>query len=371
MKKIIFIFLLTLLLSGCSLNNKRAPEINTEIKNEYQAPSSVNLEYEDDDAKIYSFSQGLNNVDLNFDGLDDAVFVSHIIGADYYDYHVFFDRDIYSFYINNQRTEPNSDYWSLVTREIIGKKIGDFDKDFVVPEILGCNGGGLLRLAKINNVTYLLLISPVENNNKSDMNVKVEIYKLTLSGNLRGSDYIFSYVDTFISKDADCGIESIYEAEIPNIVKFVKSKSEGDNKNLTYNQLMSYGLENSDTPGYFNTEKKGKEIEWQAKISNYYSQITGIKFCVVDDEHQNVDINQPCDMFWAFADELMDADNIATNPIWDGNWVKYILNYYNVPFDENSDYFNDIYTVKGVINGIDCAPSDKCSPDIEIISINK
>ena len=55
----------------------------------------------------------------------------------------------------------------------------------------------------------------------------------------------------------------------------------------------------------------------------------------------------------------------------DGNWVKYILNYYNVPFDENSDYFNDIYTVKGVVNGIDCAPSDKCSPDIEIISINK
>jgi len=100
MKKIIFIFLLTLLLSSCSLNNKRSPEINTEIKNEYQAPSSVNLEYEDDDAKIYSFSQGLNNIDLNFDGLDDAVFVSHIIGADYYDYHVFFDRDIYSFYIN-------------------------------------------------------------------------------------------------------------------------------------------------------------------------------------------------------------------------------------------------------------------------------
>ena len=46
-----------------------------------------------DVVKIYSFSQGLNNIDLNFDGLDDAVFVSHIIGADYYDYHVVFDRD--------------------------------------------------------------------------------------------------------------------------------------------------------------------------------------------------------------------------------------------------------------------------------------
>lgn len=369
MKKIIFIFLLTLLLSGCSLNNKRAPEINTEIKNEYQAPSSVNLEYEDGEAKIYSFSQGLNNIDLNFDGLDDAVFVSHIIGADYYDYHVFFDRDIYSFYINNQRTEPNSYYWSLVTKEISDKKIGEFERDFVVPGILGCSGGGLLRLAQINNATYLLLVSSTENSR--DTSIQVKIYKLGLSGSLRGSDYIFSYVDTFISKNADCGIESIYEAETPNIVKFLKSKSEGDNKNLTYNQLMSYKLEKSDTPGYFNTEKKGKEIEWQAKISDYYSQITGIKFCVIDEEHQNVDINQPCDMFWAFADELMDADNVAINPDWDENWVKYILNYYNVPFDENSDYFDDIYTVKGFVNGIDCAPSDKCSPDIEIISINK
>ena len=55
---------------------------------------------------------------------------------------------------------------------------------------------------------------------------------------------------------------------------------------------MSYKLEKSDVPGYFNTEKKGKEIEWQAKISDYYSQITGIKFCVIDDEHQNVESNK-------------------------------------------------------------------------------
>ncbi|MDD3171465.1 MAG: hypothetical protein PHO86_04005, partial [Bacilli bacterium] len=68
---------------------------------------------------------------------------------------------------------------------------------------------------------------------------------------------------------------------------------------------------------------------------------------------------------------LMDADNIVINSDWDGNWVKYILNYYNVPFDENSDYFDDIYTVRGIINGIDCAPSDKCSPDIEITKIVK
>jgi len=369
MKKIIFILLIPLLISGCSLENKKTSEVNTEIEKEYQVLSSVNAEYEDDVAKIYYFSQGLNNIDLNFDGLDDAVFVSHITGADYYDYHVFFDRDIYSFYINNKRTEPSSDYWSLVTKEIPDKKIGDFDKDFVVPEILGCNGGGLLRLAKINNTTYLLLVSPVENND--GMKIKVEIYKLGLSGEVRGSDYIFSYVDTFISKETGCGIENIYNKETPNIVEFLKLKNKEDNKSLTYNQLMSFELEKYNTPGYFRTKEEGKEIEWQAKISDHYSQITGIKFCVIDDEHQNVDISNPCDMFWSFADELMDVDDITINPDWDGNWVKYILNHYNVPFDENSNYFNDVYTVKGIINGIDCAPSDKCSPDIEIISINK
>jgi hypothetical protein len=134
---------------------------------------------------------------------------------------------------------------------------------------------------------------------------------------------------------------------------------------------MSYKLLESDTPGYFKTEQEGKNIEWKAKISKYYSQITGIKFCIVDDEHKSVDVSKSCDMFWSFADELMRADDLSVNPGWDGKWVKYILNYYNVPFDENSDYYNDIYTVKGIVNGIDCAPSDKCSPDIEIISINK
>ncbi len=140
---------------------------------------------------------------------------------------------------------------------------------------------------------------------------------------------------------------------------------------LTYNDVVKSMEKCGALNGFCETKYQGNEIEWQGKISAYHSQITGIKFCVIDDEHQDVNINKPCDMFWAFADELMDADIIAINPSWDGQWVKYILNYYNVPFDENSDYYNDVYTVNGTINGIDCAPTDKCSPDIEIINIIK
>lgn len=71
---------------------------------------------------------------------------------------------------------------------------------------------------------------------------------------------------------------------------------------LTYNELLSYKLEPSNTPGYYKTGQEGKIIEWSAKISKHYSQITGIKFCVLDNNHQNVDITKPCDMFWAFSD---------------------------------------------------------------------
>jgi len=140
---------------------------------------------------------------------------------------------------------------------------------------------------------------------------------------------------------------------------------------LSYNDVLNSKIIDGNKYDYYKSQYEGEMVEWSGKISSYYSQITGIKFCIIDDEHQNVNINKPCDMFWAFSEDLMGADDLSVNPDWDGNWVPYILNYYNVPFDENADYFNDIYIVKGIVNGIDCTPSDKCSPDIDIISIRK
>lgn len=129
---------------------------------------------------------------------------------------------------------------------------------------------------------------------------------------------------------------------------------------LTYNQVVSSKIE-SDKTAY-----DGKTIIWQGKVSNYYSQITGIKFCVIDQEHKNTDINKPCDWFWTSSDQIKDADNTAVNPSWNGDWVGYTLNYYKAGSYTNEERF---YQIEGRVNGLDCAVDDKCVPDIEIINI--
>jgi len=144
-----------------------------------------------------------------------------------------------------------------------------------------------------------------------------------------------------------------------------------DVSNLTYNQILNSKVELTNTSDYYKSKHESEVIKWQAKISAYYSQITGIKFCVVDNEHQDININKPCDLFLASSSDVMDADNTEVNPDWDGHWVDYILNYYKVPFDKNDDFYDKIYTIIGRVNGIDCAMSERCSPDIEIIDIKK
>lgn len=141
--------------------------------------------------------------------------------------------------------------------------------------------------------------------------------------------------------------------------------------NLTYNQIINSKISESKNDDYYKSNYEGKVIKWQGKISNHYSQITGIKFCVIDKEHQDININNSCDWFWAFSDNLMGADDKTINPNWDGKWVNYILNYYKVPFDKNGNFHNDTYTIRGVVNGIDCISLNQCVPDIDIISITK
>ena len=170
------------------------------------------------------------------------------------------------------------------------------------------------------------------------------------------------------------GEEDCENATSPILLKTNKVDTQNvvlDVSNLTYNQVLNSKTEPTNTPDYYKSKYESEVIKWQAKISAYYSQITGIKFCVVDNDHQNIDIDKPCDLFWAFSDDVMDADNTEVNPDWDGQWVDYILNYYKVPFDKNDDFYDKIYTIIGRVNGIDCAMSERCSLDIEIIDIKK
>jgi hypothetical protein len=140
-------------------------------------------------------------------------------------------------------------------------------------------------------------------------------------------------------------------------------------KSLSYSQVVNSKLELDKSSGIYKSRYEGRVIGWKGKISSYYSQITGIKFCVIDQYHQNVDINKPCDWFWASSENIMNGDDIATNPSWDGKWVNYILKYYKVPFDDRKQFYNDLYTVTGIVDGIDCGVDSKCVPNIKIINI--
>lgn len=363
MKNILFIIIPLLLLSGCS--NKTTPSVNVmESSITSKASSSQPILTQSDDIfKIYSFNAGGNNLDLDFDGVDDYIFVSHISGADYYDYHTNANRDIHSFYINYANPEaPNS--FNIITKEISNKKIVDFDRDFDIQEPMACNGGSILRIAQTKNETFLVIAK--ENPGEEDgakTRVLFSIYKLKLAGNLRGSDYIFSLVKDVVGESRGCRIEDLANKDIINALQKTVPQ-------LDYNQVINSKMgETKD--GYYKSNHSGRLIEWQGKISAYYSQMTGIKFCVIDKDHQNIDINKQCDWFWSFSPYLIGADDTKSNPDWDGKWVNYILNYYKVPFDENSYFYNDTYTIVGVVNGIDCISVDQCVPDINIVSITK
>lgn len=170
-------------------------------------------------------------------------------------------------------------------------------------------------------------------------------------------------------------LEFLWDREYPgdSIKSFSDEELIENNKSITslaYNQIMNSKSEHNDSSDFYKSNYDGQTIVWQGKISAYYSQITGIKFCVIDGEHQSINIDQPCDWFWAFSASVMDADDVAVNPNWDGHWVDYILNYYKVPFDKNKRFYDDVYTVTGVVYGLDCGVDDKCIPDIEIVSIS-
>lgn len=143
-------------------------------------------------------------------------------------------------------------------------------------------------------------------------------------------------------------------------------------ENITYKEVLSSKTKTTDEIGeIYKSKFDGKIVTWQGKISAYYSQSGGIKFCVVDEDHKNIDITKECDWFWAISAETSNADDYKINPSWDGNWIDYILKYYKVSFDKNKNFYNDVYIITGKIAEIDCGVIDKCAPYIDIISITK
>lgn len=183
---------------------------------------------------------------------------------------------------------------------------------------------------------------------------------------LISANYKIIIIDSAIAADLT------YKPTTRTNIKYDGVSNNGLNSEyLSYNQVFNSKIDPETSIDLHDSKYDGSVIEWKAKISAAYTQIDGIKFCVIDDEHQNIDIDKPCDWFWAFSDGLMSGNDVSVNPSWDGLWVNYTLNYYKVPFNKDSRFYDEIYTIKGIVNGIDCGLDVKCIPNIDIISITK
>lgn len=259
---------------------------------------------------------------------------------------------------------------ALLTFYLVDKDDKNINKFNAAEEIFRTTAKEGYKLLSLDRKTYILNAQPGSGACRlCDTPYIVHVNEFTRSG-------YFDITSVASEKEFLYGIDAI-DYKIPVVKEKLKRKdyfifdTSDLISNITYNQVLKSKSGLTSVPDYYKSKYEGEIIKWQGKISAHYSQITGIKFCVVDPEHQNININEPCDLFWAFSEELMGATDPKINPNWDGYWVDYILNYYKVPFNKNEYFYDKLYTVEGKINGIDCGIAEKCVPDIDIIDITK
>ena len=42
-----------------------------------------------------------------------------------------------------------------------------------------------------------------------------------------------------------------------------------------------------------------------------------------------------------------------------------------MPFDKNDYFYNELYTITGIVNGVDCGVENNCIPNLDILNIAK
>lgn len=130
------------------------------------------------------------------------------------------------------------------------------------------------------------------------------------------------------------------------------------------------GLDYNTVVNNFKKTYIGKEVSWAGKISNL-SQIDGIKFWIVDDQHRP-NATTYNDWFWALPADLPTVETTH------GKWVTYMLRRYG-NIDANSiNGDNDVFLIKGKLLFLDCdfynnTPTTPapCIPNLEVENIQK
>ncbi|MDP3043139.1 MAG: hypothetical protein Q8N21_01940 [bacterium] len=150
-----------------------------------------------------------------------------------------------------------------------------------------------------------------------------------------------------------------------------------ENKELTSASTLSYTdvineeplLNKNEIGGSTKNPYAGEIIQWQAKIASSLTQRDGIKFCIIDDEHQNVDSNGNCDWFWLLDKNLGTKD--GPNFFNSADWFDYIFKNYSDINPQKIDWGKDTFLITGVLEDIDLDVADRPVPNIEVIKIEK
>ena len=141
--------------------------------------------------------------------------------------------------------------------------------------------------------------------------------------------------------------------------KATSTSNISENKESTSTSTLSYAdvvnkdslFDKNEVDGSIKTPYVGKIIQWQAKIARSLTQRDGIKFCVIDDEHQNIDSKGNCDWFWLSDKNLGTRDD--PNFFNSADWFDYIFKTYSDINPQKIDWGKDTFLVTGEVEGVD------------------
>ncbi len=116
---------------------------------------------------------------------------------------------------------------------------------------------------------------------------------------------------------------------------------------------------------------KGQTIELTGLLATNLSQIDGVKFWILDKDH-NYDNNEKYEWFWATTAQ---PEQLPTK--YNGSWTHYMFEKYAGLNSENIDFDKTAFTVKGKFLGQDCTFYNKetfgktvCIPNVAVESIS-
>lgn len=162
-------------------------------------------------------------------------------------------------------------------------------------------------------------------------------------------------------------------------------KTDNDTGDIRINKCLENNVPLKSSPSFNDVSNAGcgdknryigKEVTWRAVVSNY-AQTNGIRFLVIDDEHQNsLESRNKHGLFWgiflATGDDPRDTDAGVKDwdAKWGGSWVNYMMDKYGAINYEKTT--SSQFLVTTLIDDVNCDPAyDGCYIETSVKKISE